>query len=135
MTRHQSLHKALSGEAVIERVFEAPRELVWQAWTDPAQLAQWWSAEGLAIPRCIRDSDAGEVRLCLSTPGHGEPWACSVLHEVDPPARLVLGDCLVDKPGSRESPDRDRRREATAEIVASVTFEDLGNGKTRLILR
>ena len=39
---------------VVTRVFDAPRELVWKAWTDPKYIMQWWGTEGLYCAR-LRD--------------------------------------------------------------------------------
>ena len=36
---------------VIEREFDAPRELVWRMWTDPDELTKWWGPEGFTTPR------------------------------------------------------------------------------------
>jgi uncharacterized protein YndB with AHSA1/START domain len=40
----------MSSHVQIDRTFDAPREAVWSAWTDPAQLAQWWGPDGLYTP-------------------------------------------------------------------------------------
>lgn len=36
-------------ELVITRVFDAPREMVWDAWTDPGQIVQWWGPRGFTL--------------------------------------------------------------------------------------
>jgi uncharacterized protein YndB with AHSA1/START domain len=43
-------------ELVLSRVFDAPRELVFQAWTDPKHLAQWWGPKGFTNPVCEVDA-------------------------------------------------------------------------------
>jgi hypothetical protein len=40
---------------VITRVFDAPRKLVWKAWTDPKHVAQWWGPQGFTNPVCELD--------------------------------------------------------------------------------
>ena len=44
---------------MIERVFNAPRELVWQAWTDPEMIKQWWGPKDVSIPECEIDLMVG----------------------------------------------------------------------------
>ena len=55
-------------ELDLVRVFDAPRELVWQAWTDPDQLAQWWGPAGIHTPRESIEMDVrpgGVFRLTM----------------------------------------------------------------------
>ena len=54
----------LDREIVITRVVDAPRNLVFEAWTDPAQLQAWFGPEGFAIETREIDIRAGEVDLC-----------------------------------------------------------------------
>src|SRR5271165_870420 len=46
-------------ELIIEWVFNAPRELVWKAWTDPKMLKQWWGPDNVTIPECEVDLRVG----------------------------------------------------------------------------
>lgn len=81
------------GSAVrVERRFAAPREMVWQAWTDPAQVAQWWSPERWTIQECKMDvRPGGRIHMVMQGP---EPFGAhsmgGIFHEVDPPGRLVF---------------------------------------------
>ena len=40
---------------VVTRIFDAPRELVWKAWTDPKYVMQWWGPKGFTSPFCEMD--------------------------------------------------------------------------------
>jgi len=54
-------------ELVLKRVFNAPRERVWKAWTDPRRLAQWWGPAGFTNPVCeadVRPGDAPSASTC-----------------------------------------------------------------------
>ena len=126
-----------SDQPVIERVFQAPRELVWQAWTDPQHLLQWWVPEAAARPSCEIDLRVGgRLHFRVSTSEFGELWAGSVLYEIDPPSRLVFGDYLADAEGNRVSPGHyNLSPDFPEETVTSVSFEDLGDGRTKLTLR
>ena len=48
-------------DLVLIRIFDAPRERVWKAWTDPRQVAQWWGPAGFTNPRCEVDVRPGGV--------------------------------------------------------------------------
>ena len=49
---------------VVTRVFDAPRALVWKAWTDPQYVMQWWGPKGFTAPFCEIDFRAGGKFLC-----------------------------------------------------------------------
>ena len=49
---------------VVTRVFDAPRELVWKAWTDPKYIMQWWGPKGFTAPVCEMDFRVGGKFLC-----------------------------------------------------------------------
>ncbi len=44
---------------VVTRIFDAPRELVWKAWTDPKYVMQWWGPKGFTAPVCKMDLRVG----------------------------------------------------------------------------
>ncbi|HEX9808116.1 MAG TPA: SRPBCC domain-containing protein, partial [Alphaproteobacteria bacterium] len=52
-----------SREITITRVFDAPRELVWKAWTEPETFKQWWGPKGYTTPSCRIDFRVGGVYL------------------------------------------------------------------------
>lgn len=108
-------------EVTLVRVFDAPRDLVWKAWTDPEQLAKWWGPKGFTNPVCEIDVKRGGRILIHMTAPDGTPFPMNgVFHEVDPPYRLVFSDAAIDAAGN-----------VLADGFTVVTFEDLG-GKTRL---
>jgi uncharacterized protein YndB with AHSA1/START domain len=54
---------------IITRVFDAPRELVWRAWTDPQYVMQWWGPKGFSCPSCEIDFRVGgKYLLCMRGP-------------------------------------------------------------------
>jgi uncharacterized protein YndB with AHSA1/START domain len=101
-------------EIVVTRVFDAPRERVWRAWTEPAELARWWGKRGWTTPpesvtmdvrpggefslRSVSDEDGSEMRLDTT------------YREIVEPERLAFGE-------------------------ATVTFTDLGDGRTEMVFR
>ncbi|HEX2517357.1 MAG TPA: SRPBCC domain-containing protein [Chloroflexota bacterium] len=123
-------------ELVITRVFDAPRELVFAAWTDPRHVAQWWGPQGWTTPVCEIDLRPGGVwRYGMRSAEGQESWSEAVYREIDPPQRLVYADTFTDAQG--------RPLEGMPRMLVTVTFEALGGpqghgapqGRTRLTIR
>ncbi|KQM81005.1 SRPBCC domain-containing protein [Agromyces sp. Leaf222] len=77
----------------ITRVFDAPRDLVWQAWTDPDEAAIWWHPRGIITPRESVDLDVrpgGRYRYTMIAPDGTEYPTAGVYREITPPERLVM---------------------------------------------
>lgn len=74
----------------ITRVFDAPRELVWKAWTDPEQAVRWWGPRGFLLPYHELDiRPGGKWRVSMRTPEGDEHWAHGVYREIVEQHRLV----------------------------------------------
>jgi uncharacterized protein YndB with AHSA1/START domain len=87
-------------ELTIERVFDAPRELVFQAWTRPEQLVQWWGPRGFTVPICEMELRAGgKFRFVMRGPdGKDYPFQGTYLEIVEP-ERIVFQGVIHDEPG------------------------------------
>ncbi len=86
---------------VIERVFEAPRSLVFKAWTDPEHLAQWWGPKGFTNPVCEMDvRPGGAIRIVMRAPDGAEYPMTGVFREIVKPERLVFTNIAVDQKGN-----------------------------------
>ncbi len=114
-------------ELTFTRVFDAPRERVFKAWTDPEQFSRWWGSNGMTTPLATTRMDVrpgGEWYACMRSDadGHEVPFA-GVYREIVENERLVI--TLTD--GDRPDPDR--------EHLLTVTFADLGDGRTELVMR
>ncbi len=84
-------------ELIVTRSFNAPRELVWKAWTDPHHLAKWWGPVGFTAGDCKMDvRPGGEFSLNLRGPD-GKPYPCKgTYQDITPPERIILagaGEC------------------------------------------
>jgi len=115
---------------VISRVFDAPRDRVWQAWTEVEQLKQWWGPIGFVATYCKLDLRPGGImHYCLRMPGGNEMWGRFVYREIVKPERLVFVNSFSDKDGGITvhpmSPTWPR------EMLTTVTFEAQG-GKTEV---
>ncbi len=58
----------------LERTFDAPRDLVFQAWTDPAHLSKWWGPEYVEVTHCEMDVRVGGYRTCMTDNDGEEHW-------------------------------------------------------------
>lgn len=90
---------------VITRVIDAPRELVWKAWTDPKYLMQWWGPKGFTTPFCKMDFRVGGKFLCcMRAPDGHEFWNGCEYHEIVPHERIVFSMYFSDAPGNKVEP-------------------------------
>jgi uncharacterized protein YndB with AHSA1/START domain len=104
------------------RVFDAPRDLVWKAWTDPKHLAQWWGPNGFTTTTSAFDMRPGGVwRFVMHGPDGRDYPNRITFDEIVKPERIVYRH----RGGDDVEP---------VQFKTTVTFEDLG-GKTRLTMR
>ena len=111
-------------ELLIERVFNAPRELVFQAWTDPEHIRQWFGPRDHPAREMTMDvRPGGRWRGCLrSTETGNDLWLGGVYREIVPPERLVFTFA-----GEEEG-------ERGLETLVTITFAERG-GKTHMTFR
>jgi uncharacterized protein YndB with AHSA1/START domain len=99
-------------EIAITRVYDAPREQVWKAWTEPERIARWWGKRGWRTPPESVELDVrpgGVFRLNSVNDDDGREMPLDTTYrEVVEPERLAFGD-------------------------ATVTFTDLGDGRTEMV--
>jgi uncharacterized protein YndB with AHSA1/START domain len=108
-------------ELVITRIFDAPRSLVFKAWTEPERLVRWWGPLGFKTRVSKMEVRAGGAwRFCMRSPEGIENWQQGVYLEIVEPERLVFSYAFEDTTGK---PGHETR--------VTVTFAE-DNGKTRL---
>ncbi len=105
-------------ELTITRVYDAPREAVWRAWTEPERIAAWWGKRGWHTPLDSVTLDVrpgGACRLTSISDADGaEMRHDGVYREAVAPERLVFAEL---RPGG---------------AVGTVTLTDLGGGRTEM---
>ncbi len=85
---------------VISRVFDAPRDKVWKAFTEPERLKQWWGPKGFVVTHCKVDLRPGGImHYCLRTPDGSDIWGRFVYREIVPPSKLVFINSFSDEKG------------------------------------
>ena len=88
-------------ELVITRVFDAPRDLVWKAWTEPERIKQWSAPNGFTIPVAEGDlRPGGAWKSCMRKPDGTDLWLAGVYQEIDEPTRLVFTHAWLDENGN-----------------------------------
>jgi uncharacterized protein YndB with AHSA1/START domain len=117
-----------NNDLIITRIFNAPRELVWKAWTDPKHIEQWWGPHDFTNPLCEWDARPGVKILVHMLGPKGSPYdrvmpMKGMFHEVTPPERLVFSTIAIE----------DENGNPLLETLNTATFEELGN-KTRFTM-
>ncbi len=113
-------------QVTITRVFEAPRELVWRAWTEPEHFAHWFGTPPFMTP-------VEEISMDVQPGGR---WTATMVHEEDPTQRLPFKGTYLEvvEPErivmSFEDPEDD---DNPLTETLTVTFADLGDGRTELV--
>jgi uncharacterized protein YndB with AHSA1/START domain len=114
-------------ELTLEKELDAPRELVWKAWTDPELLAKWWGPRGVTNPECEVDLRPGGTIRVVMLAGEelgemaGQRWPMQgTFKEIKAPEKLVFLNQAVDEDGK-----------VLIDGITTVTFEEK-DGKTKL---
>jgi uncharacterized protein YndB with AHSA1/START domain len=89
----------------IERRFDAPRELVFDAWTRPEYLMQWYAPRGCTIQLVKLDArPGGRFHWCIHNPSFGDCWCVGVYKEIVRPERIVYTLATADSAGNEIEP-------------------------------
>jgi len=123
---------------VIERIFDAPQDLIWQMWTDPEHFKQWYGPNGMTIPVANMDVRVGGKRLIcmeMQTPDRSmKMWFTGEYREVTPNERLVYTDSMADENGNVMSPSAMGMPEGHPETTeVTVLLENIG-GRTKMVM-
>jgi len=119
---------------VITRVFAAPRELVWQCFTEPERMQVWFGPKGSTVVSSKMDLRVGgSYHGALRDETGRIMWAKFVYRAIEAPQRLVWVHSFSNEAGGLTrhplSPNW------PLELLTTVTFEDAGSGKTTVTLR
>jgi uncharacterized protein YndB with AHSA1/START domain len=118
----------MAQELTLKRTFDAPRELVLKAWTDPSLLAKWWGPKDFTTPICQVDArKGGKLYIVMHGPKNSDfdidLLTTGVFQEFDPPSRFVFSnEALPDENGNPH-----------LATLCTVTFVEVG-GKTEMTL-
>jgi uncharacterized protein YndB with AHSA1/START domain len=118
----QATETAMGGkfDLSITRVFDAPRSLVYKAWSTPEHLMRWWGPKDFVMQSARTDfRPGGKWRTCFRSSEGQDYWAAGTYHELVEPERLAFTFAWEEESGNGP------------QMLTRVTLEDL-DGKTRL---
>jgi uncharacterized protein YndB with AHSA1/START domain len=123
-------------DLVITRVFDAPRELVFNVWTDPKHVVRWWGPKDFTATYCKIDlKPGGTFHFCMRSPEGKEYWNKGVYHEIVVPERIVSTIYFSDKDGNIVDPMHyGLGPGCPSEMLDMVTFAVESGTRTRLTL-
>jgi uncharacterized protein YndB with AHSA1/START domain len=123
-----------SKDFVISRVLDAPRDLVWKAFTDPERMKRWWGPKGFTVIASKMDLRVGGTyHYGLKAPDGSPMWGKFVFREIVPTERMVFVNSFSDEAGGTT-----RHPMAPTwplEMLSTFSFEDEPGGKTRFTVR
>lgn len=123
-TKNKATEDYAGREFIITREFDASREVVFEAWTDPKHLAQWWGPKGFTNPVCEWDTrPGGKIYDVMRAPNGVDYPMGGEFREVVAPERLVFTSGALDETGN-----------LLFEFLHTVTFVER-NGKTKLTIQ
>jgi uncharacterized protein YndB with AHSA1/START domain len=118
-------------ELVIVREFNASREKVWRAWSEPELMKQWMAPQGFTCPSYKMDfREGGKYHGCMRSPEGKDFWNAGEYKEIVKPERIVSTDHFSDAEGNYAPsmfegwPD---------ELTLNVSFEE-HDGKTKMTI-
>ena len=105
-------------ELTFSRIYDAPRELVFKAFSEAEQISQWWPPKGWAMPVCTLDfRPGGEWRYCIRNAAGEEHCARAVYRKIVPLQQIVFWDEIID--------DRGNAIPGLPSKTVTVTFDDV----------
>jgi len=133
MTMSPAATTSQSSDFVVSRVFDAPRDLVWKAFTDPERMKHWWGPKGFTVIASKMDlRPVGTYHYGMKAPDGSAMWGKFVFREIVATERMVFINSFSDEAGGTT-----RHPMAPTwplEMLSTFTFEDQG-GKTKVTIR
>ncbi len=129
---------ATTKDVHIVRTLDAPRERVWEAWTNPDDIKKWWGPEGFSAPSVQQDLRTGGKFVYAMQGPPGSEWdkvtySGGEYVEVVPMEKIVATDYFCDENGNWIDPSTiGMPGEWPEKMKVTITFEDAGEGKTKL---
>ncbi|MEA2938406.1 MAG: hypothetical protein QOC56_1910 [Alphaproteobacteria bacterium] len=122
-----------SPDFVVTRVFDAPRDLVWKAFTDPERMKEWWGPKGFSVIASKMDlRPGGTYHYGMKAPDGAAIWGKFVFREIVAPERMVFINSFSDEAGGLTR--HPMSPTWPLEMLSTFTFEDVG-GKTKVTIR
>lgn len=128
-------------ELTIIRIFNAPRRLVWEAWTKPEQVMRWWGPMAFTSPTCKIDFHVGGKYLFVMRSDSGPEawqkgiWSTGVYKEIIPLEKIIYTDSFADENGNIVPASYYGMEDFPLELEVILTFEEIEDNKTKMTLK
>lgn len=110
-------YRKTTHELILDRRFAAPRDLVFEVWTQPKHLVNWWGPTNFTLPFCEMDfRKGGTYRFCMLSPEGEEHWVSGEYIHIDQPE-------MIEKTWLRSTPDGS----VWCDTILKLTFEVAGD--------
>lgn len=129
--------RAVTRDVVVTRVFDAPVDRVWKAWSDPEDVKRWWGPHGFTCPVARMDvREGGSSLVCMRAPqefGGFEVCSTWTYTMIVPNERIEYTFTFADRSGARRTPAQLGIPAGVPEDGRHVvTFRDLGDTRTEM---
>lgn len=126
MTSNKTKVETKDRELIMERIFDAPPNLMFEVWSSCEHLKHWWGPKEWPMDECEMDfREGGKWHFCLRGPNKGdESWGLAIYKNIDKPQKIVYQDNFSDEDGNIN--------EEMPEMLITVEFFE-HEGKTRQV--
>jgi uncharacterized protein YndB with AHSA1/START domain len=126
--------KTTSPDFVISRVFDAPRDLLWQCFTQVDRMKEWWGPKGIKVVKSKMDFRVGGTyHYGMQNPDGNIMWGRQVYREIAPPERIVFINSFSDEAGGLGR--HPLAPQWPLQMLSAFTFEELPGNKTKFTVR
>ncbi len=123
-----------SKDFTMSRVFDAPRDLLWQCFTDVERMKQWWGPKGYTVMAAKMDLRVGGTyHYSMKTPDGGAMWGLFTYREIVPQEKLVFVNAFSDEKGGVTR--HPMNPNWPQHLLTTFTFEEQPGGGTKFTLR
>lgn len=121
---------------VVTRVFDAPVELVWKAWTDPKHVMRWWGPKNFTSPTCEIDfREDGTSLVCMRSPEGQDFYSTWEYRKIVPMQRIEYVHNLADKDGRKIDPVTvGMPPDFPQDVLNVITLKAKGDNKTEMTM-
>jgi uncharacterized protein YndB with AHSA1/START domain len=134
--RSESAAESAVNQFEVTRQFDAPRALIWKAWTELDRLKQWWGPKSFTMLECTLDlRPGGQFHYHMRGPAgatSADMWGKFVFREIVPPERLVFVTSFSDAEGNTVRAPFSA--DFPLDVMSTLTFQEQG-GRTTLLMR
>lgn len=122
----------------ISRTFRAPIKRVWEAWSNPEIIKQWWGPESFTSPKAEMDlKQGGKFLFGMESPAGEVNWSAGSVTTLVPNKKIVLAESFSNEQGEYISPKEAGMPNWSGEYHGTITvdFNSVGEDQTKMSIR